>query len=707
MNWPIRISLGMLVLSACLGIAGCEQEPVLHPDGYGPSNGNGTTCGAPYWGSQQVPFDHVVEWTPDGTQIIFNHAPLGEPFLGGHSRTAIWIADSDGTRLSMVVDTNPGHYYLGGFYFDLSPDGSQIAFATCHSRLGSRSTAFRAGNALMSTLVPTADAYEIAVVDLDSGVPRLLTQNRILDHFPVWSPDGTRIAFISEDEDGSGMLFTMAPDGSNVQAIKTGLSTNLVLAPPVWSPDGERLAFLVDEGQQRPFRRIVYTVKVDGSELARIARTANVVKFSQSRWEYIAPAVPSWSPDSQYLAFVMADEYGVTIGVQTARFDGTELRQVFDGRAYKTSWSPDGSAILLVGDDLIYIVQPDGSILHTFGEAQLLSRVPSRTIAWSPDGTRIAIYDPGSPRIGVPGETYTLARDGTDPHGVVWRNSEPWIPLPNQTAPDVVKCSSGVVVQEPEANPELVADCKTLLSIRDALAGRADLNWNSETRIAEWEGITVEGNPPRVTWLQLGNRGLTGVLPREIGNLSALRVLDFGTYSQPKMLNRLHGSIPNELERLGKLNYLSLRYNHLSGEIPTGLGNLKGLNDLDLNGNYLSGEIPSELSSLTGIQSLRLGGNALSGPIPPELGSLTRLRVLDLSYNDLSGLIPAELGALTDLERLYIDRVLLTSDVPGELKALAAQGKLSIGYSCMPPQRLHNIGVSTGSNALFSNRGVV
>ena len=56
---------------------------------------------------------------------------------------------------------------------------------------------------------------------------------------------------------------------------------------------------------------------------------------------------------------------------------------------------------------------------------------------------------------------------------------------------------------DPASNPGLVSDCEALLASRDTLAGTATLNWSADTPIADWDGITLEGTPQRVTKLSL------------------------------------------------------------------------------------------------------------------------------------------------------------------------------------------------------------
>ena len=103
---------------------------------------------------------------------------------------------------------------------------------------------------------------------------------------------------------------------------------------------------------------------------------------------------------------------------------------------------------------------------------------------------------------------------------------EPAMPETPPTPPPP-SCSNGVVVENPQGNPGLIGDCKVLLAGRDTLAGSATLNWSTALPIHRWQGITVEGSPPRVVELRLDSVGLSGRIPPQLGSLSALRVLSF------------------------------------------------------------------------------------------------------------------------------------------------------------------------------------
>ncbi len=248
-------------------------------------------------------------------------------------------------------------------------------------------------------------------------------------------------------------------------------------------------------------------------------------------------------------------------------------------------------------------------------------------------------------------------------------------------------CESGTAVPQPESNALLVGDCAVLLGLRDALAGTGTLNWRADRAITDWDGVTVDGTPKRVTGLTLGSKSLTGSLPPALGDLSALERLRI--YS-----NSLTGGIPSELGNLTALTDLRLYSNSLTGGIPSTLGNLTKLQQLYLSSNDIGGEIPATLGELTDLENLLLHSNSLTGTIPSALGKLTSLNQLSLHANELSGEIPGELGGLSELTSLSIERNNLTGHLPrslGDLTSLTSLRLHSNDLSGPIPWELGNL----------------
>ena len=619
---------------------------------------------------------HFLHWTPDGSQLIFDHSDT------------IWTVDSQGTRVEAVVDADPedpdaNYPSVYEFYADLGPDGSRIVYSTCEYPLDV-STSGHSGESSL---------YDIATVDLVGGGRQRLTESQGFDGYPVWSPDGKTIAFIrGGGPDGDTWIYLL---GDSSVASRWWLGDPDVAAgrfPPAWSPNGESLALIGYESTPGGRQSCLYTGQAIGPELVQFRTTRSAV-FRVTE----ATGPPSWSPDGQHIAFTRSG--GEDAGIYVVRPNGSDPQLIVDGTSegplwpldatglwenvsmFRGSpvWSPDGRSLLFITREITPnpLEDPIGFVpsrVFTVGleggevvelDFPLPAFLRVTAAAWSPDGSRLAVSgdirqfpwgeyearrviltadpDGGNMRILAAGDTVLSLVSGHYDESVgglfEWNSPDPGIPV------DTAPCSEGLVVPNPEENPGLVQDCETLLTIRDTLAGRVDLGWSRQVSIGEWEGITIGGEPLRVRKLGLSVRGLTGALSPELGLLSGLVELGLSG-------NWLSGQIPPELGNHTELESLDLSSNFLSGNIPPELGSLGNLRTLDLHGNVLSGSIPSELGSLSSLEELYLSGNRLEDPIPPELGMLKRLFSLTLSRNRLSGIIPTEMFGLIRLTSL-------------------------------------------------------
>ena len=211
------------------------------------------------------------------------------------------------------------------------------------------------------------------------------------------------------------------------------------------------------------------------------------------------------------------------------------------------------------------------------------------------------------------------------------------------------------------SNTGLVSDCEALLDARDVLVGLGSpLNWSASTPIAQWDGVTVDGTPMRVTTLDLRKMRLKGVISSDLSRVTALKEL----YLQD---NHLTGPIPSELGSMTALTHLYAGNNDLSGAIPSQMGSMTELSQLRLRSNDLSGPLPAALGSLTNLTYLLLSDNDLSGSIPSQIGDMSSLYWLDVGQNNISGTLPAELGNLSQLGRLYVYENDLTGSIPSTL----------------------------------------
>ena len=235
---------------------------------------------------------------------------------------------------------------------------------------------------------------EIYVMNADGGNLRRLTDNSDKDFSPSWSPDGKRIAFMS-DRDGqvharhgwsTYEIYVMDVNGNNQRNLTNNPDDDQY---PSWSPDGERIVFSSARDEDNPQNSEIYVMDADGSNLQKLTDNPN------------DDGDPSWSPDGERIVFSSArdghveNKFGLTDEIYVIDADGGNEQRLTDNRNndWDPVWSPDGKRIAFIADrkgDLvqfdIYVMDADG------GNQQKLvnNRGWDSSPSWSPNGERIA-----------------------------------------------------------------------------------------------------------------------------------------------------------------------------------------------------------------------------------------------------------------------------------------------------------------------------
>ena len=211
--------------------------------------------------------------------------------------------------------------------------------------------------------------WEIDVVKDDGTGRKQLTNNPAMDTEPAWSPDGAKIAFVS-DRDGNDEIYVMNRDGSSQARLTESQSVD---AEPAWSPDGSRIAFYSD----RDGNDELYVMNVDGSGVVRLTNNDAV------------DAAPAWSPDGTTIAFY-SDRDG-NLEIYAIDADGTDARRVTNTSANESSpdWSPEGTRLVVSSDHRIAIIEPDGTTEYTWEGGSDGEGNGAYYPEWSPDGARI------------------------------------------------------------------------------------------------------------------------------------------------------------------------------------------------------------------------------------------------------------------------------------------------------------------------------
>ncbi|KAH9321622.1 hypothetical protein KI387_016261, partial [Taxus chinensis] len=181
-----------------------------------------------------------------------------------------------------------------------------------------------------------------------------------------------------------------------------------------------------------------------------------------------------------------------------------------------------------------------------------------------------------------------------------------------------------------------------LLVIRERL--HAETNWTGNDPCNAWDGVMCYQN--HVVELNLSGKGLYGTIPKEVGFLSLLKVLDLSN-------NAINGSIPDEIANLTNLQTLILHNSRLSGVLPSGIQQLYLLESLYLGNCSFTGPLPA-LGKLINLKHLTIWGNNLNCTIPADIGKLKNLEYLNFHDSDMYGTLPPELGSLHKLQNLNL-----------------------------------------------------
>ena len=322
------------------------------------------------------------------------------------------------------------------------------AAAPSWSYTGSLNTATLRANGKIAFTSDRDGNQEIYMMNPDGTNQTRLTNNSIVDDHAMWSPDGKKLAFVSQREAGGFAIFQMNMDGTNRVEI-TSLSNFVNVTPwgvvgfsMSWSPDGRKIAF------QDPYYNDIWVVDVETHARQNLTNDGGgQIRF----FDYH----PAWSPDGSMILFSSPRDVDPCTTLYTINPDGTNRRLLSRDHcpAYSPSWSPDGMKIVFVQlngefvESELRIANSDGTNVRIFdgGYPDLNNRDYPR---WSPDGLKIAFNMTNSQDI----EIYVKNIDGTGyaqltntPAGLNYRPS--WQPLLPTACPNPIDCNEFFVRQ--------------------------------------------------------------------------------------------------------------------------------------------------------------------------------------------------------------------------------------------------------------------
>jgi len=276
-------------------------------------------------------------------------------YLAGRTAPTYAIQWLDSSGKTQPLHAQPAAYVTPRF----SPDGKRLAFATV-----------------------SGQASDIWVKDLERDTASRLTFLPGNNNWPVWTPDGQNIVFLSFNPNGQGGLYWIPADGSGqAQRLTDG-------APYSFSPDGKRLAF--------SSKSDIFTAVMEGDPAH--PRLGSPELFLGTRF---TETHPSFSPDGRLLAYT-SNESG-TWEVYVRPFPGPGGRwQISTGGGRFPAWSRTARELFFQSLDgrimIVSYIAESGSFKA--GKPRLWSQTRVRvsggqsTYDLAPDGKRCAVLAP-------------------------------------------------------------------------------------------------------------------------------------------------------------------------------------------------------------------------------------------------------------------------------------------------------------------------
>lgn len=217
---------------------------------------------------------------------------------------------------------------------NLSPDNKSVVFASVGSQ--------------------NEDLY---LAQADGNKIRRLTETPTKERMPVWSPDGKRIAFVSNRSGGDYDGWVINPDGSNLRKI-TPSAPNFSFVITAWSPDGKSLLFsnsndfpVIVDPDKNPEEQKIVTLPVD-----------------KGKNSYMAT---SWSPDGKKLAGYTSSENSLKRPITIYDFTTQQYRDLTDFSGVAL-WLNDSRRLIFCNEDKVFLLDTENGKLK-----ELLSVKPN------------------------------------------------------------------------------------------------------------------------------------------------------------------------------------------------------------------------------------------------------------------------------------------------------------------------------------------
>jgi Tol biopolymer transport system component len=232
-------------------------------------------------------------------------------------------------------------------------------------------------------------SWRIYVMNADGSGVTPLSPEGLDDTAPVWSPDGQKIAFVSQ-RDGNREVYVMPAECANLADGCSQNAVNVTRNPaddwtPAWSPDGKRLTFSsIRDGNWE-----IYAVDTTCLSAAETCPDQLIQLTANGN----ANILPVYSPDGSRIAF--SSKAAGNWDIYSMSASGADIRQLTTdpGNDLSPAWSPDGSKIAFEtnrdGNVEVYVMTANGSSPQNVSNFSLAN---DHGPTWTPDGQQLVFY---------------------------------------------------------------------------------------------------------------------------------------------------------------------------------------------------------------------------------------------------------------------------------------------------------------------------
>lgn len=297
-----------------------------------------------------------ITWSPDGQFLAFA-LPKKEGELIAKIQIVRLSGEEATLNLNLFIDQDLYHAQI---------DWTKTALPTPQKIVLGK------GDAALLFTAGKEQSADIFLMTADGSISQL-TERDGFDGNAEWSPDGTKIIFVSDRDNRRPHIFLMNPDGSNVEQLTHGTRNWEYLAS--WLPDGKSIVYIRDDDELGTIKPLV--------QLDLVSRETRIIMPLPR----VGIRSMHWSSDGRQLS----------VGELSFDFEtGNKIESPKDG--YMLNWSPDGKHVayyqIIKDHRSEYVVQDlkTGKAQYVFSSSprpQILPKVVDST--WSSDGRKLIL----------------------------------------------------------------------------------------------------------------------------------------------------------------------------------------------------------------------------------------------------------------------------------------------------------------------------